>query len=128
MFMTPVFRMRLGSAGAAASARIARDFNARSGEETTFPVILAGSSKMTYRGVVHHGTIVLPPGVNLPEGTEVQVAIMPSEKSTESGAAEASSHQAYLLELAERARSLPGELPVDFAINHDHYLYGTPKR
>jgi len=34
--------------------------------------------------------------------------------------------------IASRARALPAEavdaLPVDLAAQHDHYLYGTPKR
>jgi hypothetical protein len=83
---------------------------------------------MTYRGVVQQGAIVLPPGVKLPDGTEVQVKVVPPPKSHEFDALEGLAHQQYLLELAERAKDLPGELPVDFAINHDHYLYGTPKR
>ncbi|MCY3022372.1 MAG: hypothetical protein NTW87_25610 [Planctomycetota bacterium] len=36
----------------------------------------------------------------------------------------------FLRELAELGERLPAdaELPVDGAAQHDHYLYGTPKR
>ena len=30
---------------------------------------------MTYKGTVRHGTVMLEPGVDLPEGTEVQVGV-----------------------------------------------------
>jgi hypothetical protein len=33
-----------------------------------------------------------------------------------------------LVELAEWAETQPCDLPEDLAINHDHYLYGVPKR
>jgi len=40
-------------------------------------------------------------------------------------------HQKARKPIMERLRSLAGEgrnLPADLAVNHDHYLHGTPKR
>lgn len=71
---------------------------------------------MIYRGRVESGRILLEDGVTLPEGTEVQViATKPGEKRS----------------LADRFRKFIGvvdDLPSDMAENHDHYLYGTPKK
>jgi hypothetical protein len=33
-----------------------------------------------------------------------------------------------LRQLAKKFESLPCDLPEDFAINHDHYIHGMPKR
>jgi hypothetical protein len=51
---------------------------------------------------------------------EVQVKPIPSEESGNS----------FLARLAELAASFPPDpdAPVDGAAQHDHYLYGTPKR
>ena len=72
---------------------------------------------MTYHGRVKNGVIVLDEPVPLPEGTEVKIE--PVEP-----AAEKPSVWDKLLELAGTAQGLP----EDAARNHDHYLYGTPKR
>ena len=69
---------------------------------------------MTYRGKIKGGVVVLEEGVSLPEGTDVQVEPAP-EKPT----------------WAEVFKDVIGKakgLPSDAARNHDHYLYGTPKR
>jgi len=71
---------------------------------------------MQIEGTVRDGLIVLEEGVNLAEGTKVQV-ILPDEQvgpPTLLG----------LLKLAGIAKGLP----VDFAQQHDHYLHGTAKR
>jgi hypothetical protein len=77
---------------------------------------------MTLHGQVRGGVIVFDPPVALPEGAEVQVQVLPSP--AEPAAAEPQS-------LYERLKPFVGAakgLPVDFAAQHDHYLYGTPKR
>jgi len=77
---------------------------------------------MTLHGQVRGGVIVFDPPVALPEGAEVQVQVLPSP--AEPAAAEA-------LSLCERLKPFVGAakgLPADFAAQHDHYLYGTPKR
>ena len=72
---------------------------------------------MVYRGHVRNGVVMLDEMPDLPEGTEVQVAVMPpgDEAST----------------LGERLMKFAGKLeglPPDLARNHDHYLHGAPKK
>ena len=74
---------------------------------------------MTYRGKVQGGVVVLEQAASLPEGTEVTVEPVP-----ERTAAPAGSLSDSLMELAGRAKGLP----PDAAKNHDHYLYGLPKK
>ena len=71
---------------------------------------------MTLEGRVQNGAIVLEPPANLPEGARVRVEVIPT-------AAEAT--------LFDRIGHLAGRathLPPDAAEQHDHYLYGTPKK
>jgi hypothetical protein len=72
---------------------------------------------MVYRGHVRNGVVVLDQTPGPPEGTEVEVAVVPpgAEKST----------------LGERLMKFAGRLkglPPDLARNHDHYLHGLPKK
>lgn len=76
---------------------------------------------MTIKGLVQDGKVVLPEGVDLPNGQEVNIEVPepsfdPATAKTELGR--------KLLELAGSCEGLP----EDFSLNHDHYLYGTPKR
>jgi hypothetical protein len=77
---------------------------------------------MTLHGQVRGGVIVFDPPVTLPEGAEVQVQVMqsPAELAT----AEPKSLYERLKPFVGAARGLP----ADLAAQHDHYLYGTPKR
>ncbi len=75
---------------------------------------------MTVRGKVVEGVIVLDKPGSLPEGAEVEVAWKPCRGSGKAGG-----------KLAEKLRDWGGfarGLPRDFARQHDHYLYGTPKQ
>jgi hypothetical protein len=72
---------------------------------------------MVYRGHVQNGMVVLDEMPSLPEGTEVQVAVVlpNTEEST----------------LGERLMKFSGKLeglPSDLARNHDHYLHGAPEK
>lgn len=70
---------------------------------------------MTYHGKVKNGVVVLDGDVVLSDGTVVRVE--PVEERP-------------LMDLARLAAE-PGartEWPADGAAEHDHYLYGTPKR
>jgi len=71
---------------------------------------------MTYRGHVENGVIVLDGTATLPEGAQVRVEL--ADKARRPTLAE---------KLAPFVGCLDG-LPSDFAENHDHYLYGVPKR
>lgn len=77
-------------------------------------------SGMSFTAVVENGAIRLPAGVNLPDGTKVIVA--PAEAST-SDAGDPSLFES----LGEFVGCIDTGLG-DLAENHDHYLYGTPKR
>jgi hypothetical protein len=72
---------------------------------------------MEYRGRVKGGVVVLEAGATLPEGSEVRVAPVVSGEG----------HGTIVDKLRALAGSAP-DLPPDAARNHDHYLYGTPKR
>ncbi|MFW6161299.1 MAG: hypothetical protein ACODAJ_00935 [Planctomycetota bacterium] len=78
---------------------------------------------MTYRGHVKNGVVVLDEPAELPEGAEVRVEL------TDIDAGRLEEEQPRTL--AERLAPFIGcldDLPSDFAENHDHYLYGVPKR
>src|SRR5687767_2479029 len=70
-------------------------------------------SETELSGTVQNGVIVIDTGVALPEGARVKVLL-------DNGTT-----------LAQRLQKFKGcaqGLPDDLAQNHDHYLYGTPKK
>jgi hypothetical protein len=80
---------------------------------------------MTYRGHVKNGVVVLDEPVRLAEGATVDV--VPVEPKGQ----EPSSFSEVRPKIWEKLSALAGSiegLPTDAARNHDHYLYGTPKR
>jgi hypothetical protein len=77
---------------------------------------------MTYRGHIKNGVVVLDEGSSLPEGTEVLVHRVGEAEVSTQDTGETLGQR--LLKLAGRAKGLPSEA----SINHDHYLYGTPKK
>jgi hypothetical protein len=79
---------------------------------------------MVYSGHVRQGTVVFDEPIALPEGVSVRIEV--SESTTplnDSENRELTAGQRLLL-FAGKAVGLP----ADAAENHDHYLYGTPKR
>jgi len=79
---------------------------------------------MTYRGHVKNGVVVLDQPAELPEGAEVDVTVR-TEPRTEKD------DEKPIPTLADRLRNVIGTvkgLPRDLAENHDHYLYGVPKK
>lgn len=72
---------------------------------------------MSFEGTIVNGTVVFDEPPPLPDGTRVDVV---AKKEPEA----ASSLGAMLLRHAGKAKGLP----EDAAAQHDHYLYGTPKR
>jgi hypothetical protein len=83
---------------------------------------------MEYDGTIKDGVVVFSGQVPLPDGTRVRVQPVGERATpTDTGASQPSSAQTLgqrLMKFAGRARGLPR----DAARNHDHYLYGTPKR
>ena len=78
---------------------------------------------MVYRGRVCNGRIEVDRDVPLPEGADVEVTI--SEEPSPSN------EDANIPTLYEQLKDIIGsvpDLPEDLSANHDHYLYGVPKR
>jgi hypothetical protein len=70
---------------------------------------------MTLEGRVENGTIIVETPATLPEGTRVRIEVIGPGDQT----------------LFDRIGHLAGKakhLPADAAEQHDHYLYGTPKK
>lgn len=77
---------------------------------------------MNYDGVVHDGKVVFRIGDAMPEGTAVRATIVPVEAPKAAAGPEPT-----LKSLLRLAGALKG-MPSDFAMQHDHYIHGTPKR
>jgi hypothetical protein len=73
---------------------------------------------MSYAGKVKNGVVVLPPGVRLVEGQQVEVVATPTATLLDS------LHDAA----TATARVAASGLPDDLAANHDYYLHGGRKR
>jgi len=73
----------------------------------------------TIQAVYENGVLRPVEDLALPEKSEVKITIHTSDSNASS-----------LAKLAEIAREFPenAELPTDLAAQHDHYLYGTPKK
>lgn len=76
---------------------------------------------MQYRGKVKGGVVVLESGVSLPEGADVNVEPVGQARPS------APNLPNIWKKLLKIAGSAPN-LPRDAASQHDHYLYGTPKK
>lgn len=72
---------------------------------------------MSYTGKVKNGVVVLPPGVQLPEGAEVEVEPLELVPETEP----------FIQALLKLAKPRP-HWPKDYALNHAHYVKGHPKK
>jgi hypothetical protein len=80
---------------------------------------------MVYHGHVHNGQVWLESPGSLPEGTRVSV------RPLGRGAARTSKPKRAPASLYDRLKPVIGKarnLPADMSANHDHYLYGAPKR
>ena len=79
---------------------------------------------MVYNGHVQNGVVVLDDPVDLPEGLKVQIEPMPTGPTESPAGQNTETLGQKLLKHAGKAVGLP----ADLAENHDHYLYGTPKK
>ena len=78
---------------------------------------------MTFRGLVRDGRIELEGGTSLPDGTIVRVeAVRPVRKKVQRSK-ETGIDPAFRLDRFAVKTGIP-----DLASEHDHYIYGTPKR
>ncbi len=78
---------------------------------------------MGYKGHIENGGVVLDEPADLPDGTAVNV--LPA------GKVRGVKTRRQPPTLYERLKPVIGKakgLPPDAALNHDHYLYGLPKK
>jgi hypothetical protein len=75
---------------------------------------------MSLEGHVENGRIVLDEPAQLPEGAKVRVDVVRNPA--------ASPEKPTLYERLQPFVGILDGLPEDAALNHDHYLYGTPKK
>ena len=80
---------------------------------------------MELEGTVTGGIIVPDEGIDAPDGTRVRFEAfqLPRETSVESDLPALSFAEA-MAEFCGAAKNLPD----DYALNHEHYRHGTPKR
>jgi hypothetical protein len=86
---------------------------------------------MAVRGKVKNGKVILVDPKALPEGTEVEVRPIKQRPKAAKARKTPKAKKLPPRSLADRLRSVIGKatgLPPDMSINHDHYLYGLPKR
>lgn len=76
---------------------------------------------MVYRGIVMNGAVVLDAPVTLPDGTAVEVTLADATDESDGAAP-------TLFEQFETFIGKAKNLPSDASTNHDHYLYGVPKK
>lgn len=88
---------------------------------------------MAYRGHVRNGVVELDDPASLPEGAEVSVEMATAENpDLVRNQGESKGGTEPIPSLYEQFKDIvgivPDGLPEDLARNHDHYLYGTPKK
>lgn len=71
---------------------------------------------MSYQGIIKNGQIMLPPDATLPEGAAVTVDVQLREEDFPEWS------RGFIKLIKKR------DWPEDMALNHDHYLHGTPKK
>jgi predicted DNA-binding antitoxin AbrB/MazE fold protein len=76
---------------------------------------------MELDGVVQNGVIVPQGECSLPNGTKVRVVVSELAARTETVGDR-------LNRLAERFKDEGHDLPADYSVNFEHYIFGTPKR
>ena len=83
---------------------------------------------MVYKGHIEDGRVVLNEDVQLPNGVQVDVVLASDGLGdTASAAKQADEGPTWYDTLKDVIGKAEG-LPSDFALNHDHYIHGAPKR
>ncbi len=73
---------------------------------------------MSITAIVQNDTIKLP--VHVPDGTTVEIIVSTEVKTMPA-------QGSFVDTIQDLVGSVDG-LPEDFAVEHDHYIHGTPKR
>src|SRR2546423_625934 len=113
------------------------------------------SRRMTYRGEVKNGVVVIEGNPPLPEGAQVQVELVVADELSDAEMEQMPTWDEVFQDITGKAQGLPSDmarnhnhyihgprtlgqrmmkfagtaqgLPADMARNHDHYIRGTPK-
>jgi hypothetical protein len=83
---------------------------------------------MTLTGHVVGGQIVPDAPLVLPEGAKVRIEVESAPAAVAAEVGDGDLGPTLAEQLKEFLKYQTDELPPDAAENHDHYLYGTPKR
>jgi len=81
---------------------------------------------MTYRAKMVGGKVEFEGGIKPADGVELRVDVVSTEKQQETSGARRPTLSEVLLNFAGTMND--PDLPVDGSVNHDHYIYGSPKR
>ena len=81
---------------------------------------------MTYRAKMENGQVVFQDGIKPAEGVELRVDVVQTASTAQPPPQTKPTLSETLLSLAGMMDD--PTLPEDGSINHDHYIYGTPKR
>ena len=79
---------------------------------------------MTLEGRIENGVVVFNEPVALPDGTVVRVEVVAATPAQDHKAEQAG----HFLKHYKNLIGTVDDLPADAALNHDHYLYGLPKK
>ena len=85
---------------------------------------------MIYQGHVENGRIVLDDEASLPDGARVTVNVVATSQVPKPSEDKHATHSEKPPTLYEQFQGIIGitdDLPEDMSVQHDHYLYGTPK-
>jgi hypothetical protein len=80
------------------------------------------------RGKVKNGKVLLDDPKALADGTEVEVRPTKKRKPARPRKPKAKARPRSLAERLANVMGTATGLPPDASVNHDHYLYGVPKR
>jgi len=75
---------------------------------------------MTIHAIIKEGKIVPTEPLSFADGTEVTITPRESERKAPT--------PTNAMELFRQFAGVVDNLPSDLSTNHDHYLYGTPKK
>ena len=83
---------------------------------------------MVISGEVKGGVIILPQDVVLPEGSLVQVVVADVARDTNTPPSKPTEEGESIRDKLMKFAGICTDMPADSSENHDHYLYGTPRR